>query len=137
MKPWIQNVSMDDIIKGLHYDPGEDSVLIQIVDPGMSFPRPKYAFSEVYQFNFYDAEPNSPLQNKFTMSDAREIYEILQKSFDNSRNVTVHCIAGLCRSGAVAEFGVDFIGFTDTETFKLPNTLVRKFLIKVLQEQND
>lgn len=32
---WIQNVSLGDIKRGFHIDPGPNAVLIQIVDPAM------------------------------------------------------------------------------------------------------
>ena len=38
---WIQNVSLSDIPKGHHVAVGENSMLIQIVDPAMEFPTPK------------------------------------------------------------------------------------------------
>ena len=56
--PWIQNVSLADIPKGFHIAAGENSMLIQIVDPAMEFPTPKYKFKEVHQFEFLDLEEN-------------------------------------------------------------------------------
>ena len=50
---------------------------------------------------------------------------------DNHMNVIVHCHAGVCRSGAVAEIGVA-MGFSDTEAFRSPNLLVKHKMMKVL-----
>jgi hypothetical protein len=50
--PWIQNVSMSDIKRGLHFDPGVNAMLIQIVDPAYEFPEPLYKFKEVHKFEF-------------------------------------------------------------------------------------
>ena len=46
-------------------------------------------------------------------------------------NVVVHCVAGVCRSGAVCEIGV-MMGFRDTEVFRSPNLLVKHKMMKVL-----
>ena len=46
-------------------------------------------------------------------------------------NVIVHCHAGVCRSGAVAEIGV-MLGFNDTESFRSPNLLVKHKMMKAL-----
>ena len=46
-------------------------------------------------------------------------------------NVIVHCVAGVCRSGAVCEIGV-MMGFDDTEVFRSPNLLVKHKMMKVL-----
>ena len=51
---WIQNISMLRAKEGDHPNPGENSMLIQIVDPAFGFPKTKYKFSEVYQFEFLD-----------------------------------------------------------------------------------
>jgi hypothetical protein len=45
--------------------------------------------------------------------------------------VIVHCVAGVCRSGAVCEVGV-IMGFDDTEVFRSPNLLVKHKMMKVL-----
>lgn len=37
---WIENVSLENIGCGHHFDPGINSMLIQIVDPDMEFPTP-------------------------------------------------------------------------------------------------
>ena len=39
---WIENVSLENIKRGHHFDPGVNSMLIQIVDPDMEFPTPIY-----------------------------------------------------------------------------------------------
>jgi hypothetical protein len=46
-------------------------------------------------------------------------------------NVIVHCVAGVCRSGAVCEVGV-MLGFDDTEAFRSPNLLVKHRMMKCL-----
>lgn len=142
MTPWIENISLDDIRKGYHYDAGFNSMLIQIVDPDMDFPKPKHSFREVYQFKFLDVEDPvyvNPLATEFdvkyadaiTNEDAKGIAEALARAKAEGMNVVVHCHAGVCRSGAVAEVGV-MLGFRDTEKFRVPNLMVKKKLMEQL-----
>lgn len=130
---WIQNVSMSDIRQGFHIDPGFNSMLIQIVDPAYEFPVPKYEFRETHQFEFLDAErdDNFPDETKITDAQAQQLVHLLQHAQEQRMNVIVHCHAGVCRSGAVAEIGV-MLGFKDTESFRSPNLLVKHKMMKVL-----
>ncbi len=130
---WIQNVSMSDIKQGFHIDPGFNSMLIQIVDPAYEFPVPKYAFREVHQFEFLDAErdDNFPDEAKITDEQAKQLTDLLLKAYGQRMNVIVHCHAGVCRSGAVCELGV-MLGFRDTESFRSPNLLVKHKMMKAL-----
>ena len=104
MNPWIQNVSLSDVRKGHHIDAGINSMLIQIVDPAMEFPTPSYKFKEIHQFEFLDLEQNDhSIDEDWKISDAQaqQLVALLQRAFDNRMNVVVHCVAGVCRSGAV------------------------------------
>lgn len=131
--PWIENVSMKDIAAGRHYNAGTNSMLIQIVDPAVEFPAPKHSFKEVHQFEFLDAEVNDrcPDEAKCTDEQAATLTRLLQHALDNDMNVVVHCHAGVCRSGAVCEVGA-IMGFTDTESFRSPNLLVKHKMMKAL-----
>ena len=131
--PWIQNVSFGDIQRGFHIDPGPNCVLIQIVDPAMEFPTPKYTFKEVYQFEFLDLERDDKFGEEFKITDeqATDLCVILTQSLASRKNVIVHCVAGVCRSGAVCEVGV-MMGFDDTEAYRSPNLLVKHKMMKVL-----
>jgi len=131
---FIQNVSIQEIEAGQHFDCNERAVLIQIMDPASEFPVPKFNFAETHQFNFLDIEANDKeelLQFAMTDEQAHSICEILKCALKEKRNVIVHCHAGMCRSGAVAEVGI-IMGFQDTEKFRLPNILVKNKLMKVL-----
>ena len=131
---WIQNVSLSDIPKGHHVAVGENSMLIQIVDPAMEFPTPKHQFKEVHQFEFLDLERDDmPDAEEFKITDAQaeELVGLLQHALDNRMDVVVHCVAGVCRSGAVCEVGV-MMGFNDTEVFRSPNLLVKHKMMKAL-----
>lgn len=133
MNPWIQNVSLSDIPRGFHFDPGINAMLIQIVDPAMEFPTPKYQFREVHQFEFLDLEESDDFAEEFKVTDeqAQQLVDLLKKALDNRMNVVVHCVAGVCRSGAVCEIGV-MMGFRDPEVYRSPNLMVKHKMMKVL-----
>ncbi len=130
---WIQNVALADITKGHHINPGINAMLIQIVDPAMEFPTPLYQFKETHQFEFLDLEKDDPWGEEFKVTDdqAKQLVELLQHAKENHMNVIVHCVAGVCRSGAVCEIGV-MLGFEDTEVFRSPNLMVKHLMMKHL-----
>lgn len=131
--PWIENVSLGDISKANHHNAGENSMLIQIVDPAMAFPTPLHKFKEIHQFEFLDLEKNDPWGEEFKVTDAQaeQLVKLLQHAFEKRMNVVVHCHAGVCRSGAVCEIGV-MMGFSDCEVFRSPNLMVKHKMMKVL-----
>jgi len=131
---WIQNVALSDVKKGFHFDAGSNSMLIQIVDPAMEFPTPKHQFKEIHQFEFLDLEKDDmpdAEEFKITYEQAAQLVRLLQHALDNRMHVIVHCVAGVCRSGAVCEVGV-MMGFDDTEVFRSPNLLVKHRMMKAL-----
>ncbi len=140
--PWIQNVSLSDVKKGHHVAVKENSMLIQIVDPAMEFPTPAKKFKEIHQFEFLDIEEDGMTNNgdgtwtnmgefAVTQDQADRLVELLQHALENRMDVVVHCVAGVCRSGAVCEVGV-MMGFDDTEAFRSPNLLVKHKMMKKL-----
>jgi predicted protein tyrosine phosphatase len=131
--PWIQNVALSDIPKKHHVAVGENSMLIQIVDPCMTFPTPAHQFKEIHQFEFLDLERDDKWGDEFKVTDtqAEQLVELLQHALDNRMDVIVHCVAGVCRSGAVCEVGV-MMGFDDTEVFRSPNLMVKHKMMKKL-----
>jgi hypothetical protein len=131
---WIQNISYSDVKKGFHIDPGQNAMMINIVDPDMNFPEPKYNFKEIHKFKFLDVERNDEvLDESWKISDeqAAQLVYLLQHAKENHMNVIVSCVAGVCRSGAVAEVGV-MMGFDDAEAFRSPNLLVKHKMMRVL-----
>lgn len=140
--PWIQNVALSDIKKGHHIRVGENAMLLQIVDPCMEFPVPLHKFKQVHQFEFLDIEEDGMTNmgdgkmvdmSEFavTQEQADRLVELLQHALANRMDVVVHCVAGVCRSGAVCEVGV-MMGFDDTEVFRSPNLLVKHKMMKKL-----
>ena len=132
--PWIENVAATDVSTRFHHDAGENSMLIQIMDPAPSWwPTPAHNFKEVHRFEFLDAEDSDGFPDEAKISDAQaaELVRLLQHAWTNRMNVVVHCFAGICRSGAVCEIGV-MMGFDDTERFRQPNLRVKHKMMKVL-----
>jgi predicted protein tyrosine phosphatase len=131
--PWIENVAASDVSLGFHHDAGVNSMLISICDPAGWRPEAKYKFKERHDFEFLDAEDEDGFPDNLKISDAQaeEIVDLLKRALDNRMNVVVHCMAGICRSGAVAEVGV-MMGFEDCEKFRQPNLRVKHKLMKEL-----
>ena len=139
--PWIENVSLEDIEQGLHHAAGARSMLIRICDPGdQPLPAPKYVFQETHVFEFLDVdetgltnlgtgEVTDMTHHAITDQQAAMIVELLQRALHCRINVVVHCLAGVYRSGAVAEVGVQ-MGFADCEGFRIPNKLVKTKLLQ-------
>jgi protein-tyrosine phosphatase len=65
-----------------------------------------------------------------TKQDAEYIVEDLKFAKNNDIDVVVHCLAGISRSGAVAQFAVDYIGFTSIDTPRVPNSQVYQMLVE-------
>ncbi len=127
---WIQNVAKSDVEKGFHINPGFNSMLIQIVDPDMAHPVPLYEFREVHQFKFLDVD-GPEYKWACTEEDAKRLVELLLHAKEQRMNVIVHCVAGVCRSGAVCDVGV-MLGFDDTEVYRAPNLWVKHNMMKAL-----
>ncbi len=132
--PWIENVAAADVPMRFHHEAGTNSMLIQIMDPATSWwPTPAHEFKETYRFEFLDAEDKDgfPEEAKISDEQAAEIVRLLKHALDNKMNVVVHCYAGLCRSGAVAEVGV-MMGFQDCDRTRIPNLRVKQKLMRQL-----
>ena len=130
---WIKNYSAADVAAGSHEDPGDNSVLIQIADDTSLFPLPLFPFKKVYQFVFGDLEDKdaAPEEHKFSDLQAEQIIAILNDAITNHSNVIVHCVVGVCRSGAVVEVG-QLMGFEESHRWRAPNLRVKHKLMKVL-----
>jgi predicted protein tyrosine phosphatase len=132
--PWIENVAASDIPKKFHHEAGENSMLISIADPAGWRPTPAHKFKEIHNFEFLDVEEKDHVDDeamRCSQEQANELVRLLQHALDHRMNVVVHCMAGVCRSGAVCEVGV-MMGFQDTEAFRAPNLLVKHRMMKAL-----
>lgn len=138
---WIQNVPMYEVIEGSHINPGPNSMLIQIVDPDMDFPKPAFQlFKEVRQFKFLDIDARYDYHNgelidmgksMISQTQADQLVHALKFALAQKMNVIVHCHMGVCRSGAVCEVGV-MMGFEDTDRYRAPNIMVKGRMLKTL-----
>lgn len=131
--PWIQNIPLRWVAEGHYPDPGANSMLIQIVDPAGTFPVPATQFAEVHQFEFLDLEDSDDFAEEFKITDeqAAELVALLRHALDQGMNVIVHCVAGVCRSGAVCEVGV-MMGFDDAGAYRAPNLMVKRLMMRSL-----
>lgn len=136
--PRIQNVSYVEIEKGTHLM-SEDMVLIQIVDPCMRFPKPKFEdkFNKIFKFRFLDTDPEDLrfYESCFLISedDAYKIVTILKDALANGSDVVVQCYAGVARSGAVVELGLK-MGFEDTKEYRSANLYILGVLMDTLKK---
>lgn len=128
---FIENCAMYEVEQGKHTDPGENSLLIQIVDPDLNFPVPKFDFKLIKQYKFLDLDDDIVHSDHITEVQAKSIADDLQYALENKMNVIVHCMMGVCRSGAVAEVGT-ILGFEDTGRWRQPNLRVKRLLMKHL-----
>jgi predicted protein tyrosine phosphatase len=137
--PFIENIAASDVPRGLHRDPGPNSMLIQITDPGGWKPDPKHVFKERHFFEFLDVEKDTEVDDeemRCSQEQASQLAALLKKALAEDMNVIVHCYAGVARSGAVAEVGV-MIGFDDTYTYRAPNLHVKHRMLHYLGMQYD
>jgi predicted protein tyrosine phosphatase len=136
---WIQNVAAMGIPKGMYKDPGSNAMLIQISDPkDPYFPDPKTPFAERYQFTFFDVSDSDRDAERDGISNrqAFQIVQLLRRAQEREMNVVVNCMAGLSRSGAVAEIGV-MMGFEDTLRPRTPNMRAKRLMMRLIGASYD
>lgn len=132
--PFIQNVSRKDIELGNHAPTSaENTVLIQISDPPRESPTPSAKFKHVYEFWFDDIEEETGPHGELGIQDdqAMEIANIIRNAYDNGYDIIVHCHAGLCRSGAVAQ-AAEAYGFGSGGREQVPNLRVKHKVMAAL-----
>lgn len=131
--PTIENCSMHDVQWQNYKNPGSGSVLIQIRDPCSAHQWPAanpQHFGEVHRFEFADVEcADEP--GAIVADQAGHLAMILQNALAESRNVVVHCHAGICRSGAIVECAI-MLGFEAVHDDRIPNTLVKNLILEAL-----
>lgn len=130
MQPKIENVGRREVEIGHHQLYGDDTLLISITDPCGSVPKLHHSFRHVVQFEFLDIE-DANHEFACTHEQATEIVELLELCMISRYNVLVHCNAGICRSGAVAEIG-EMLGFQYVGSHKQPNLHVKRLMMNIL-----
>ena len=101
-------------------------------------PVPAKNFHSIFQFEFLDVDDSDIAKHdgefeEFAINDtqAQELVDILKFAQEKELNVLVHCVAGVCRSGAVVEVG-EMMGFEPTNRFRAPNLRVKHRMMKAL-----
>lgn len=135
---FIENCSLEKVLYGRHRLPSTGSILIQITDPGLDHIIPYYDdYHEIYKFWIWDISKVTYEGNREFIPmgelDSKIIKRILLKALEQERNVIVHCHAGLCRSGAVTEFG-HILGLIPVHSNRLPNVHMISMFKKTLYD---
>lgn len=117
MKPFIFNVDRNSLIKGKHPDPGPNSVLIQIGNPGSTavsnMAVSKHNFREKHFFAYYPTfikVGEGKKHEELTSEMASDIVSILMTAEAFNMNVIVQCESGSSCAGTLVAFG-DILGF--------------------------
>jgi predicted protein tyrosine phosphatase len=125
----IQHVSLANYRSG-HFLSAD--IAIRICDDESMFGE-DYPNMQTHRFVFADV--NEGDRCAIDCEQAQQILVILQAAKDNNQHVLVHCVAGISRSGAVAQFAIDYLGFDDVAlkvlsptSWRLPNASVLKAL---------
>jgi protein-tyrosine phosphatase len=131
--PKIENCSWGDFLRGHHRLSPENAIAIQITDPGDVPPEPpEDVFGARHSFQFLDAEEPTrffPEEKLISDTQAEKIASILVDALENNQDVLVHCVVGVCRSGAVVEVA-EMIGFDECPRYRQPNTRVKRKLME-------
>ena len=111
----------------------ENTILIQFADPDKEFPRVPREFTEIHQFKCWDVTDTDPKWEQlkasaFSADQAKQLALILVHAWEQNQNVLVHCVAGLCRSGAVVEILVSAFKYTAMHNNRIPNFRIRRML---------
>ena len=132
--PFVQNVSRKDIELGEHAPTSaENTVLIQISDTSRESPIPAGKFKYTYGFFFDDIEEECGPDGESGIDDiqALEIADIIKMAHENDYDIIVHCHAGLCRSGAIAQ-AAEAYGFAPGGRKQIPNLRVKHKVMAAL-----
>lgn len=135
--PFIINVSMREVMDGITFNCDfNNTILIQIVDPNMEFPTPKNKYLQIYKFKFFD-DNGENVGLSISENQIDEIFNILNDCLSKKINIIVHCVAGICRSGAITEIGT-IIGFKDLKRYnRLPNVHIKNLFMRKLYLENN
>lgn len=135
MDLYIQNISRSDCSNGHHNIKAKDAWLIQISDVGQSHPKPLFEFQKVIQLNFMDIpdrdEGGIRYLDACQPEQAKQMVQFLQEAKEAEKNIVVHCVAGICRSGAVVAVG-EMLGFIPLWNNINPNYRVKYLMMKEL-----
>lgn len=122
--------------------PKNKTILISICDADKKFHVPKGSqmddWAGAWCFHFDDIGPElNGVDDCYAMTETQgqSLVCILNDAVHNKWNVVVHCTAGLCRSGAVAEFLIRHFGYHEVNPVRLPNIHVLNTLERIAGKQ--
>ena len=133
--PFIENISLRDLLAGDHRNPGADAALIRIVGvDDWDLAAPAFPFEHIHIFRFddldHDDDPAKFQRRGPQQRHADEILAALLDAHDQGQNVIVHCHAGVSRSGAVALAAELIFGFEPAGRRRRPNGPLLELLLK-------
>lgn len=122
--PTIKNVSLSSFLNDSHLE----SYAIRVVDSMdvldniyrienekigrlYGIKDSKNIFEEVAGFSFLDVNKNE--DGFISEQQSICIVDFLEQAKKYNKNIVVHCVMGVSRSGAIAQFAIDFLGFSD------------------------
>lgn len=125
----VQNIGRREFEQGWYKLDPRNTLLISINDPCQEPPSAIYKnmFEGYLVCHFLDIEEKQEFS--VTEENAFNIVAIVQLAINHNLNILVHCNAGICRSGAVAEL-CEALGFEYVGNYKQPNLLVKKKLFE-------
>lgn len=134
---YVANIARRDLETGNYNQQlfkSENTMLISINDPAAFPPSAVTKFKDKIFVYFLDVED---VENEFAIgpNGAYRIAAAIKTAMKQNLNVLVHCTAGICRSGAVAE-ACEVLGFEYIGNYKQPNVLVKKRLFRELGLDN-
>jgi protein tyrosine phosphatase len=110
----IQNVSLIDFLAGDHIPA---KYAIRIVDEDNLFTLKEWknqsSFNPENVLSLIFSDVNQNDTGFINNIQAEKIISLLTKALEDKTDVIVHCVMGVSRSGAVAQFAIDFLGFED------------------------
>lgn len=131
--PKIVHISRKAFEQGLY---ANYPIAIRIADSFDQLTEVANPAQQSYAFAFLDVDECE--SDSISEADASLIVHTLMTAKANNEDVVVHCEAGISRSGAVAQFAIDVLGFEDEkapdsvegESWRLPNHCILNMLYK-------
>jgi predicted protein tyrosine phosphatase len=102
----ICNTSLYDF----EHIPSIATYALRIVDTPSQVKHTPKNYTSILMLVFNDCEPEE--KGYPTTSQIQAIISFLKDAKSRNKDVVVHCMMGIGRSAAIAQFAIDFLGFT-------------------------